>query len=98
MAALLTTATANTVGALVSHTGPSSVFVTGTPGGARVILQISPTSSTAAVVKPDNAMVSSSIFVNRTGSCSVDAQGTYFLRAVLENAGPTTSITVTTTP
>lgn len=53
MAALLTTQTSNTTGTLTSHTGPCTVFVHGTPDGARVVIQASPTTTTSDAVKVD---------------------------------------------
>ena len=97
MATLLNAVTADTVGALQTHSGPCTVHVSGTPGSARVVIQMSPTTNTTDVSKIDQGPVPFGRFDGRTGSVTVDAQGTYSLRAVLENADANTSITVTTT-
>ena len=97
MATLLSAVTTDTVGSATTHSGPATVFVTGTPDGANVVLQISPTTNTTDFVKIDRSIMPVSLFVNQTGACAVDAQGTYSLRAILENAGASTSVTVTST-
>ena len=97
MATLLNAVTSDTVGSATTHSGPCTVFVTGTPDGANVVLQISPTTNTTDFVKIDRTIMPQSLFVDRTGACGVDAQGTYSLRAILENAGSNTCVTVTST-
>lgn len=91
MAALLTDQTSNTTGTLTQHTGPCSVFVTGTPGSARITIQASPTSSTSDVVK-----IEGGTFGGKTGVATVDLLGTYYLRAIVEAADASTSVSVTT--
>jgi len=97
MATLLSAVTTDTVGTLTSHSGPATVFVNGTPDGATVVIEASPSTNTTDVVKIDRSLMPQAIYVNRTGCCAIDGQGTYYLRAVLEDAGSSTSITVTTT-
>lgn len=96
MATLLNAVTTDTVGTLTSHSGPCTAFVTGTLDGATVVLQASPTTNTTDVVKVDKGVIPYARF-EATGCTNVDGQGTYYLRAVLENAGASTSVTVTTT-
>ena len=97
MPSLLTNATADTVGSLVSHTGPCSIFVHGVLDGATVVLQASPTSNVADVVTLDNSVIPQNIFAGRDGVARCDIAGTYHLRAVLSDVGPSTSVSVTTT-
>jgi hypothetical protein len=97
MATLLNAVTTDTVGSATSHSGPATVFVTGTTDGAAVVLQISPSTNTTDFVKIDRSLMPQSLFVDQTGACGIDAQGTYYLRAILERAGSSTSVTVTST-
>ena len=97
MATLLSSATADTTGTLTSHTGPCTAFVHGTMDGAVVVLEASPSTNTTDVVPIDYVARSQGDFRDRTGCVTVDAQGTYYLRAVLSEAGSSTSVTVTTT-
>jgi streptogramin lyase len=97
MPSLLTNATEDTVGSLVSHTGPCTVWVTGQTAGATVVLQGSPTTNTADVVKLERGLIPQGVYVDRTGCCSVEVQGTYTLRAVVEGATAQTNVSVQTT-
>ncbi|HMA77849.1 MAG TPA: hypothetical protein VKP88_01760 [Candidatus Paceibacterota bacterium] len=97
MATLLDGVTTDTVGTGASHTGPCSVFVTGTPDGATVTIEVSPTTNTADYVKADRSLINCAVFRNQTGSSVVDGQGTYYVRALLSGAGDSTDVTVTTT-
>jgi len=97
MATLLDGADEDTTGSGASHSGPCSVFVTGTPAGATVTLQVSPTTNTADYVKADRSLINQSVFRNQTGSATIDGQGTYYVRAILSGATASTSVTVTTT-
>ena len=97
MATLLDGVSVDTVGALTSITGPCVLWVTGTTDGAEVLLQGSPSDSTAKVVPLDRSIVPQALFQDRTGGALVDIPGTYYLRAVLSNAGDSTSVTVETT-
>lgn len=97
MATLLNAVTNNTVGTLTSVTGPCVVWVTGTSDGAEVVIQGSPADNTAKVVPLDRSIMPQGLFQGRTGAVLVDMPGTYYLRAVLGNAGDDTSITVETT-
>lgn len=97
MPALLTNVTSDTTGSGQSHSGPCTVFVTGTMDGATVVIEGSPTTNTADYVKLDRSIVPQAQFIDRTGASAVDGQGTYYLRAVLTNAGSSTSVSVETT-
>jgi hypothetical protein len=97
MATLLDGVSDNTVGTLTSITGPCVVWVTGTTDGAEVILQGSPSDSTAEVVPLDRSIVPQAVCQDRTGAALVDIPGTYYLRAIVSNAGESTDITVETT-
>ena len=97
MPTLLDGVTTDTVGSLTSHSGPCTVFVHGVMDGATVVIEASPTTNTTDVVKMDRSLIPQSIYVDRTGCAAVDAQGTYYLRGVLEHAGSSTDVTVTTT-
>ena len=93
MATLLSTQTTNTTGSGASHTGPCTVHVYGTFDGAEVVLEMAD-SDTAAEYVPIGRQ---GTFNKTGGNCTVDAQGTYFLRAKLNRAGSSTSVSVTTT-
>lgn len=97
MATLLDGVSVNTTGSAQTHSGPSTVYVRGVTDGAVVVLQISDTTHTANFVKPDRTIMPQSIFRDQKGVVAVDAQGTYSLRAILSNAGASTSVTVTST-
>jgi len=97
MATLLSSATADTTGTLTSHSGPCTAFVHGTMDGATVVLEVSPSTNTADVVPAEYVARSIADFRDRTGCVTLDAQGTYYVRAVLTDAGASTSVTVTTT-
>ena len=97
MATLLNAVTTDTVGTLTSHTGPATVFIHGTPAGATVVIEASPTTNTTDVVKMDKSLIPQGIMVDRTGAVNVDGYGTYYIRAVLENSSASTSVTVTST-
>ena len=96
MAVLLNAVTANTTGTGASHSGPCTVCVRGTLGGARVVIQGADADSAANYTKLDRSIMPQHIFEDK-GCVSINAYGTYFLRAVLENAGSTTNVTVETT-
>ena len=92
MATLLSTQTTNTTGSGASHTGPCSVLVKGTMDGASVSLEPADSDSEANYHPIGIAATFTS-----TGWVSVHLQGTYFLRAKLNRAGASTSVTVVTT-
>lgn len=96
MATLLNGATANTTGSAQTHSGPCTVIVKGELGEGRVAIQISDTTNAEDFVKPEYAVMRVSRFDKRTGSCTVDSQGTYSLRAILEQASADTSVSVVT--
>jgi len=91
MATLLDGVTTDTVGTGASHTGPCSVFVTGTLGGGVVTLEIAPSDTSAEYVPAGRNSV-----LWQPGSYTVDAQGTYFLRARIDRS-TSPSVTVETT-
>jgi hypothetical protein len=99
MPSLLTNATTATVGSLVSHTGPCSIFVHGVLDGATVVLQASPTSNVADVVPLDKSFKNIDTVSRRDRGVAVTCEllGTYHLRAVLSNPGPATKVSVTST-
>jgi len=96
MAALLTAATANVDGTGASHSGPCTVFVRGVLGGATVTIEVADENVAGSYVKPTKAAMPESRFVEK-GACSLDAFGTYFLRARLVGATSSTNVTVVTT-
>lgn len=96
MATLLSAVSANTVGTGASHTAPATVFVRGTMDGAKVVIQVSDDDTT--YVKADNITLQNpASFDGVNGTCNIQGNGTYFIRAVLTNAGDNTSVTVVTT-
>lgn len=95
MATLLSAVTSDTTGSAVSHTSPCTVFVRGTLDGATVTIQISDDGTN--FVKIDNASLPNPARFDAPGSVGIDGKGTYHLRAVLQNAGSSTSVTVVTT-
>jgi len=97
MPSLLTNATAATVGSLVSHTGPCSIFVHGVLDGATVVLQAAPTSNVADVVPLDRSIKNLDTIGPSGVAVTCELLGTYHLRAVLSNPGPATNVSVTTT-
>jgi hypothetical protein len=96
MAALLTAATASTDGTGASHSGPCSVFVRGTLAGAQVAIEVADENVAASYVKPSKAAMPESRF-SEPGSVTLNAYGTYFVRARLVGATATTNVTVVTT-
>lgn len=94
MATLLSAVTTDTTGTGASHSGDCTVWVTGTLDGATVVIQGAPTD--ANYVKLDRSILPQSRF-SEPGACHVSGKGTHYLRAILENAGSNTNVTVTTT-
>ncbi len=97
MATLLSAVSTNTTGTGASHTGPCTVFARGTFDGARVVIQVADADSAANYTKADNVSIPNPSRFQEKGNCAINAQGTYFIRAILENAGSSTSVTVVTT-
>lgn len=99
MATLLdgVTADTGTTGTGTSHTGPATVFVRGTFDGATVLVQVSDEGVAASFVKADNVSTRSAARLGSPGVCSIDVQGTYFIRCIVENAGSSTDITAIST-
>ena len=95
MAALLTTAAADTVGTGASHTGPATVFVRGPFDGATVIVQVSDDDTT--YVKADNVSPAKPSRMGAPGACNIEAHGTYYIRCVVDGGGSSTSITAVST-
>lgn len=95
MATLLNAVTANTTGTGASHSGPATVHVHGTFDGATVVIQVSDDDTTYE--KADNVSAVSPATFRNGGVMSINAYGTYYLRAILENSGGSTSISVKTT-
>lgn len=96
MATLLSAVSADTVGTGASHSGPCTVWIRGVLDGAEVVIQGADADSAANYAKLDNSLIPQAKFTDQ-GSVSVNAYGTYYLRAVLTNAGTNTSVTVETT-
>lgn len=96
MATLLSAVSANGAGTGASHSGPCSVFVRGVLDGATVTVEVADADSADNYVKADRSIMPVSRFETK-GSCSLSAYGTYFVRAVVSNAGSSTSVTVVTT-
>ena len=96
MAALLTEATADADGTGASHSGPCTVFVRGVLAGATVTIEVADENVTASYVKPSKEAMPISRFVEK-GAFSLDALGTYFVRARLVGATSSTNVTVVTT-
>ena len=94
MAALFTSRTTNGAGTGAAMSGPCTVYVTGEVGAADVTIEIAHEDVTASYVKPDLGAMPSSRFKSK-GSCSLNAYGAYYVRAVVANASATTSVTVT---
>jgi hypothetical protein len=92
VADLLTDETADTVGTGASHSGACTVYVYGTWDGANVTIQVSP---------DDTNYVNADLFGADTfrgnGAVGIDGKGTYYVRAVLTDAGSSTSISAETT-
>lgn len=98
MATLLNAVTSNTTGSGASHDGPCTVFARGTFDGARVVIQIADENVAASFQKADNISTPNPArFDGHGGTVTIHGQGTYFVRAILENAGGSTSVTVVTT-
>ena len=96
MATLLSAVSANGAGSGASHSGPCSVFVHGVFDGATVVIQASDDDTDAKYSKADVSLIPVSRFDTK-GSCSINAFGAYYLRAVVSDAGSSTSLTVVTT-
>lgn len=98
MATLLTARTTNTDGTSTGSeiSGGTTVWVRGVFDGATVSIQGSATTNTADFCRMDSAIIRTDVF-RVPGCVKVDGTGAYRLRAELNNAGATTSITVTTT-
>ena len=91
MATLLSAVTEDTTGSGASHTGPATVWVSGSAGGGTVEIQAAP-SDTPSKYVPMGRLSQ----IKHPRVVTVDALGTYFLRAVL--VGSTgASLTVETT-
>jgi len=96
MAALLTAATADVDGTGASHSGPCTVFVRGTFAGAEVTIEVADEDVAGSYVKPSKEAMPVSRF-SGPGVCSIDAYGTYFVRARLSGATSITSVTAVST-
>lgn len=96
MATLLSAVTANGAGSGSSHSGPCTVWVRGTLDGATVVIQGADADSDANYSKLDKSLIPQATFKTK-GNCNIEGKGTYYLRAVVSNAGSATSVTVVTT-
>ena len=93
MATLLDAVTSDGAGTGASHTGPCTVIPhrDSVFDGARVSLQIADTDTATDYANIDGAVITTSDAIN------INARGTYYLRAVVLDAGSSTSITIKTT-
>ena len=94
MATLLTTA-GNGTGTGASHSGPATVFVTGTFDGATVVVEVSSDDST--YVKADNVSSAPATQLKAPGCCNVEAKGTYYIRCRVSGGGSSVSISAAST-
>lgn len=90
MAALLTSATADTTGTGASVSGPVTVFVRGVFDGATVSVQVSDDDTT--YVKPDNISNAKASRMGAPGVCYIGGTGSYYVRCVVAGGGSSTSI------
>jgi hypothetical protein len=81
MATLLDGVEEDTTGTGASHSGPCTVFVSGDLGGGEVSLDIAPSDTAGKYVPAGRAST-----ITQPGSYTVDALGTYFLRARLSRS------------
>lgn len=95
MATLLSSVTSNVAGTGASHTGPATVFVRGAFDGAVVVVQVSDDNTN--YVKADNISPLKPSTLKQPGVVGIDAQGTYYIRCVVSNAGSSTSISAVST-
>lgn len=96
MATLLSAVSVDGAGTGASHSGPCSVFVSGTFDGATVTIEVADADTAAKYCKPSKAAIPESRFSEK-GSTTLTAYGTYYVRAVVSNAGSSTSVTAITT-
>lgn len=75
--------------------GPSTVFASGTFDGATVSIQLASIDDPTKYGNPAGTNLGQ---LRSPGNVSVLAAGQYFLRVVLANSGPATSVSVETTP
>jgi hypothetical protein len=89
MASLLSAASANGAGSGVALSGPATVIIENDSvfDGASVVLQVSET-DTAGKYAPIGYLAS----LSSATALRVDVTGSYYLRAVVERAGASTSI------
>lgn len=97
MAAIATAATKNTTGTGVSHTGPATVWVRGTLGGATVTIQVADEDVPGSFVKADNVSPANPSRFSAPGVVKLDVTGTYFIRAVVTGGDGSTSVNVNST-
>lgn len=90
MAALLTSATADTTGTGASVSGAVTVFVRGTFDGAIVSVQVSDDDTN--YVKADNISNAKASRMGSPGVCYVGGTGAYYVRCVVTGGGGSTSI------
>ena len=92
MATLLSSQTSDTTGSGASHSGPSSVHVRGTVGGATLHVEASD-EDVSASYSPTGIITQ----FRKPGWTNIEIKGTYFVRARLVGATSATSVTVVTT-
>ena len=93
MATLLSGVSSDGAGAGASHSGPCTVTIPNDSvfDGAEVHIQIAASDSAA-----DYAPAGRKAILRQPGAVAIDSQGTYFLRALVNKAGSSTSIDCTT--
>jgi len=97
MASLFSARTTNGAGTGASHSGPCTVFVTGTFDGREdVTIEVASADTDDLYVKADKSIMRESRFSGK-GCCTLNAYGTYYVRAVMSNVQTTSSVTVVTT-
>ena len=92
MASLFSAQTSNATGSGASHSGPCTVFIRGTMDGADVTIEAADEDVAGSYVGIDKVATRTAV-----GCFAVDGRGTYYLRAKLNRAGTSTSVTVVTT-
>ena len=93
---LLSAVSADGAGLGATVTGPSTINVSNASvfDGARVLIETS-VADTAANYAPAKDGDDEQLQFNSAGAATLNMFGAYYVRAVVENAGPNTSLTVT---
>lgn len=94
MATLLNAVTTAATGA-ATHSGPCTVFVSGSLGGGEVVCEVSTDGSN--YVKVENQGSKNYLRFRSPAAANCDAYGTYYLKATLDGCTGTPSCSVITT-